>query len=204
MSIKFFSQNFKKIFRFLPLIFLFLAFLGGLLLIWPSWKQIQSLKQQITRQENVLASQQANLAAVHEFRETFQQTKLDIEKINQILPIQESIPNLLVQLESAALESGLIFKSINFSTQNKEEQETDSIISDLAPDTEEENQRQNRVISYKITSIDLAIEASYKNLKKYLSVLENNLRIMDVVSISIKNSITDKYLINLKINVYHR
>ena len=76
---------FQKIFRFLPLFFLLLSLLIGLLLVWPSYKQIKSLKQQVLRQKTLLNSQKANLNELYKIKETFEQTKLEFEKINQFL-----------------------------------------------------------------------------------------------------------------------
>lgn len=201
MNIKFFFQKFKTISRFLALFFLFISLLSGLLLVWPSYKHIKFLKQEILKQKNILNSQKTNLEAIYKFRETLQKINFNTEKINQILPNNENIPGFLILLENSAIENGVIFKSINFSAQSqnleKLQDSDDSIGITSEPSIEPS-------ISYKTTSIDISLEASYKNLVKYLSAIEDNLRIMDVENISIKNSEIDQYLMNLKINVYHR
>lgn len=78
----------------------------------------------------------------------------ELEKLDKILPDNPEIPELMIQLETMASQNNLILKSINF-TESQDE----------------------------ITA-QIVLAGSYNVLKNYLKALENNLRLMDVVSLN--------------------
>lgn len=82
--------------------------------------------------------------------------KEQIERLQQLIPSQTQEPELLVQFEDIALKSRMILQSISFN----EGEEAGEIIANQT------------------------LKGTYTNFKRYLSELESNLRLMDIIDIN--------------------
>lgn len=108
--------------------------------------------------------------------------KLDQEKIakfSDILPAEPDLPGLFVQLQAIAEASGLAVGSISFA-------ETADAAAPVAG---------------QLASLDVSLAVSagdYGLLKRYLTNLEENMRLLDVVSIGIGGEAKGPYSVQLR------
>lgn len=133
--------------------------------------------------ENYFSSQET-------FLENYQSVK-DKEKIVKILPSERNIPSLLNELEALAEDSGFapMFMEISSSLDISGNTATASrvvrrpLILDQDASLNHLEGIEQFNINFKIT------EGDYSDLKKFLLSIEDNLRIIDVISIRYHNKI---------------
>lgn len=133
---------------------------AGYFLIKSRIDNVAILRPQVSEKEQLVLSKEKELKDLAEIETLYNQAKRRIEDIPHILPKGDQIPELLIQLDALAKESGLGMTSIS-----------------ITPGAEEEG------ALYKTLNISVAVTGSYDNLKKYLDKVEKNMRIMDVTSI---------------------
>ncbi|MDQ7814949.1 MAG: type 4a pilus biogenesis protein PilO [Patescibacteria group bacterium] len=105
-------------------------------------------------------------------------------EIDNALPSSQNIPSLLSQLGTAAERNGVKIESLAFNEQQVLVQQSPTATLRLIP-----------------MDVQLAVQTqSYFNMKRFLSDLENSLRLMDVVGISGSEATGDKmsYLLQLR------
>jgi len=161
--------NFLKIKKFIPA----LLILGFILIIFylvsPTYNKVKNLRSLVKTKREVLQNQEKQQQLFQELKQS-----KELEKLDQILPDNPEIPELMIQLETMASQNNLILKSINF--------------------TESQNE---------ITS-QIALAGSYNALKNYLKALENNLRLMDIVNLNFQAPKENSfYNFNLTIKSYY-
>ena len=114
--------------------------------------------------------------------------RLDVvDSLSKITPEGQNIPDILVNLEALASESGLTFSSVNFSPK------------DL------------KASGVKTLVLAIRVKGSYSAFRNYLDSMEKSLRIFDVMSISFngisrgKSDVkTNNLEFNLKVNTYYQ
>ncbi len=109
-----------------------------------------------------------------------------LSEIDQALPPSQNIPSLLSQLGSAADRNGVKIDSLTFNEQQV-----------LQPQSATETLRLLPM------DVQLSIQTkTYFDLKRFLSDLENSLRLMDVVGISSSEATAGKTTYLLQLRVY--
>jgi Tfp pilus assembly protein PilO len=179
-----------------------IAVLGILtILIVPTWQSIKIVKTEITeRQEEVIVLEDL-INKTEQLKQNEEQIAKEEEKVFLALPKEKDIPALLIQFEALASVNGLILESINFAQTTKTDQKV--IRTKKTPEAPK--------TSWQSLSVDLTVSGSYEAFRKYLANLENNIRSVNVTSISFSSpssfaeGITpDFFDFNLKAEVYYR
>ncbi|MFA6410909.1 MAG: type 4a pilus biogenesis protein PilO [Candidatus Buchananbacteria bacterium] len=124
---------------------------------------IDTLKQELIKRQNYLD----NLKKLAANYQNISQTEM--LKLNEVLPEEEDIPGLFVQLQNLAQENNLLLASVSIN------------------ETSGSSQNGNLAGNIKKLSVSLNLIGgqgnSYNEVKQFLSALEYNLRIFDVNSV---------------------
>lgn len=102
------------------------------------------------------------------------------EKLSKILPSEDDIPSLFVQMESLAIASGLVLGSVSFADLGAETP-TNPI---LAPSSVDETTTRAPTAGLRQLSITMSVSGSdgYANLKRFLTNLESHIRLLELQS----------------------
>jgi len=124
----------------------------------------------------------------------------NLNKLQKLLP--ESVDNirLVLELEKLALPYGMVLKDVKYDATPKESTTSPGVI-------QGEVLNQNFRKDYGVWSLGFSTEGSYSNFINFLKDIENNLRIVDVTSISFSSSTalgssSDVYKYNLQVKTY--
>ncbi|MBU1118584.1 type 4a pilus biogenesis protein PilO [Patescibacteria group bacterium] len=99
----------------------------------------------------------------------YEAIKENAEKINDVLPTKEQVPELLYQLEAIAeKEAGVSFAGVSF-----------------ANSAEQQNEESTQELPSGVHTMNVAVQihGTYPGLKRYLDAIEQNIRIIDVTSV---------------------
>jgi Tfp pilus assembly protein PilO len=111
----------------------------------------------------------------------------DIDKIRKFLPAGSAITELLIDVDELADSAGVHVQSISF-------QESIAPAEDLSSDM-------------RALQLSLAVVGQYDDFRSFLSLLESNLRLIDVVTISLnggENSGSDGMSFSLELQAYYQ
>jgi Tfp pilus assembly protein PilO len=124
----------------------------------------------------------------------------NLNKLQKLLP--ESVDNirLVLELEKLALPYGMVLKDVKYDATQKESTASSGVI-------QGEVLNQNFRKDYGVWSLGFSTEGSYSNFINFLKDIENNLRIVDVTSVSFSSSaalgsLSDVYKYNLQVKTY--
>ena len=178
------------LFLLLALCFLLLAYF---LLLKPKVDETTNvISENISSREKILQAEKTKLANLQEAVLAYQNINpIDLARINGILPDDYDKEALFGEIEEVIRQNGFILTSINLT----KEGETAGVMSSIA-----NSPRAN--ISDKIGVIDVSISIAsidYAGMKNLLTVLESNLRMLDVQQISL----ADGGSANLKFSTYY-
>jgi len=165
----------------------------------PKFQEILDLRNEVEIQKNTFLKEEDLLAKVENLKSRYEKNEEELKKVNYILPTGEDVPNLIVQIEAIALESGVALESINISS-------VDGSGSTRRPGQEATITEEK---DYEILSIRLNISGQYEAFKNFLKTIENNIRLMDiqVFSFSLESSealeTVPIFTFNLTLNTYY-
>ncbi len=83
------------------------------LLFSPQRDDLKSLDDQISANESALSQAQQELARLQSYQKTAPQAEVDIVRVSKMLPEDEAIPSMIVELTKTAEESGVTVNSIS-------------------------------------------------------------------------------------------
>lgn len=152
------------------LIIVFMLFLAGISVLFfvvPAYQKSVRLEKNIAQKEKEYASKIAYYDKITALIQEIDLRAGDLSKIDGALPTENSYAKLLYFLQVKAGEGGLVIKSINF-------QNSTSSYSLPA----NKNQTVKNVI------MTMNVSGSYQNLKKFLGLLDNSVRLFQVNSIN--------------------
>lgn len=157
----------------------------------PKVQDILGLREDIKTQKDKFSEKQIVLGKVEKLTKTYEENQEDLERVSYILPSGQDIPDLIVQLEALAFESGSIIESVEFSSEKKT--------------TKAEQIRageQGVVKDYRGLNISLNLASTYSGFKNFLRLVEENIRLMDVNSIDFSTQSSEgSQLINFNLSI---
>ena len=168
----------KKYFNFIVIFFAaILLSLGGLLL--KNYKNFSLLREEISTKEDELQSQEEYFQKLQSISNKLQENKNLLDKIESALPPSPETPELLAFVQKSASQSNLVLGDISL-----------GLIS-LDPK------------DIKKTKINFLLSGDYAGLKKFISLIENSSRLIDIDSIYFSYPEEGKlFKFNLKITAY--
>ena len=134
--------------------------------LMPTFDKVASLREEQSVWQKKLSETQDLSKKLETLRKKYNSMITESEKIAQAIPLKEDLPGLLVQLEELTSQNGLILDNVNFSTEAADTRKTAASVKSLA--------------------VNLSLSGGQTSFKDFLKAIENNLRIMDVSSFSIK------------------
>jgi Tfp pilus assembly protein PilO len=165
--------------RDIILIILILAFTGVVIFLdVPGVQGVLQIRKDIDAQKQILSDDQLFLAKVEQLSKIYKDNKENIDKIDFIMPLKEDVPNLLVQVEGLVLEQGLILDKLEVTVPAEETAGTVNL-------AEARFKKEAPVAKYNILNIDLGFIGDYSALKNFLKATEENMRLIDINSISV-------------------
>jgi len=122
----------------------------------------------------------------------------NMERLDQMFPSGEDMPDLLVSLEALAIQNGFKMLSVNMSPVKAADKEFAPGLSAVYPESFKKQGK--KVADLKPNSLDIAITVaggSYKDLKNFLSDIESSLRVLDVLGFNFAPKVSE-YKINFR------
>ncbi len=184
--IKVITKNFNWIILF---IFFIILIFGFLLLILPKYSEIiaEAKANDIKNNQEQLERNKKELKSLENLINSYNSIKSSyVEKINQIIPKAEIKEKILTQINSLVFYNGLLLKSISISP-----------VQDISQKKTSKESEGKEISKYEV-SLEVS-GVNYENFKNILRVFENNLRLMDVQSISFSN---DKDVAKIVLHTY--
>lgn len=168
--------NFKS-----AVILIFIVILAGgyFLLLQPKFATIKGEESAIKEKEAEISSLSDKIKQLEKMKDRYEEIdKIDLDKIDSILPDTPGKDKLLSEMENLILKNGLLLTAL----QIEEVKETKKIANpEGGAGVPEKKDKLANVGKIKI-SLDLA-GTNYDSLKKILKAIENNLRLLDVAKI---------------------
>jgi Tfp pilus assembly protein PilO len=164
--------------RDIILIILILIFAAMVILLdIPGVQGVLQTRKEIETQKQVLLDDQDFLATVKELSQAYRANRENIDKIDLILPTKEDIPNLIVQVESLVFEQGLILDKLEVATPTEQ-------TGTINPE-DVRVKKETSTAKYQTLTISLGFTGDYSALKNFLKATEENMRLIDIDSISV-------------------
>lgn len=197
---------FVKYFRFILIgIVILVLFFSGYFILYPKYTEIgdeggldyKSKVELLKSRENELKQLQA---LEKEFTKV---SSVEIRKLEKILPSSEDVPDLFVQMENLARESGLSVTRIGI---------TDGRTADTGNSrSTQQNSSDNATTASgkisNISSVDVSLsvigDGTYSGLKVFLDNIENNMRIVNVDSLSYTPSEAESASYSINLTTYY-
>jgi len=134
------------------------------------YKKVTGLQAQANDYKDILS----NVSDIVRFRDSLllayeEFPEEDITRINRVLPDNVDAVRLALELDSMASKYGISIQDIN--VEQEEEDFSDLILPENS-------------LPYQKVTVSFSFISSYDNLKRFLSDMERNLRIMEIKSLS--------------------
>ncbi|MDH4128633.1 MAG: type 4a pilus biogenesis protein PilO [Spirochaetota bacterium] len=142
-------------------------------LIWPRYQAIDERKQILADIDSELKNAEAKLESFKEIKNRYEKEKSRIKELKQIMPMNEDIPGLLLNLDKLLITNGLATTGINFS---------------ISPSQAVKDKKAQNSDLPNILGINFGISGSYEGIKKFFGDIELNKRLMDIKSFNISSS----------------
>jgi len=190
------------------------AALIAFFLIWPEVDAMGAKKEDLVNKDTQIADLKAFAEKIKTLNDKYNMNPDELEKFLSVLPKEEEVPKLLIQLESLATENGLIMGSVDF------RQVENKIVA--APVTAEDagmfsgSQGSGSgaaaplplptapPATYKTLAVSLKLSGGYDAFKSYLVAVEKNVRLMDVTSLGLGGGEQGNYSFSVSLNVYYQ
>lgn len=182
-------------------IFILILILGFIAIVIfldvPQIQGVLDLRKSVKNEKEIFLEKQDILAKVEKLGEDYKANEENFKKVNYILPSGQDIPNLIVQLEALAFEGGMILESFDLSITEEKA---------VSRAAEVRTQEEVQVRDYQTLSIDLKLTGSYTGFEKFLKALEENIRLMDIESITLspQSEVSSVFNFNIIVKTYYQ
>jgi len=164
----------KKI-TFIPIIF-FTCFLIVLYLVLPNYSAFLKLQEQIAKRQIEVKEKQEYISNIKKIKADIEKYQEFLDKIENSLPQDVSLPSLLNFFQEKAASSGLVMDNMA--------PDTESVSNPGTTDGQEIVQDEK----IKETSFRLTVTGSFESFRNFILSLEKSSRLVEVQSISFDTS----------------
>ncbi|MBU3918579.1 type 4a pilus biogenesis protein PilO [Patescibacteria group bacterium] len=140
---------------------LVISIIIGAIFLYPKYQKFSQLQNQITEKEEELASQQNYLKILGQINEKVKERQDLIDKVTSAIPDEPDIPSFLNFLKQEAVNTGVGLEQVSWSKQ-------------VYP--KDEKKQTNDYL------VNLDVSGSYFAFRNFLFALENNARLIEVLS----------------------
>jgi len=158
---------------FAPLLFVVLTIIGGYFFTYPQWSNLSENKTSLVQIQEENAKLKKSETDLNTFLSEYRSKQNQSDFAGKILPLKKpELESFLANLDSFATSSGVSLSSASFADQGL----GTSAVSTKSTD-------------YQIAYVDVTMSASgsYPSFRAFISQLENSLRLMDILTVSIVN-----------------
>ncbi|MFA6028061.1 MAG: hypothetical protein WC752_03995 [Patescibacteria group bacterium] len=164
---------------------LVIIIVGGYFMLWP---QYQQLKQNGVLQYNDTLSQKSERETYLQELEAMKQAEEELtfrawQNLDYILPQNEEVYLLFAQMEVLAKDNGLVLTSVNIS-EAAETATPDITAAIVEPTTTLPAEIKTVSLNVNLTGGEAGQDFTYERFKSFLDSLENNIRLIDITSVS--------------------
>lgn len=171
----------------------------GWFAVKPLWGDLQTANASLGQTQALLDEQNATKQSVTKLISNFSAQRARLSALDSALPDSPEVPQLLSGLEELAFNSGMIISSLQIT----EELPDKKVVAQDPSNTileEKSSIEQPELVTIKI---DMSLNGTPENFYTLLSLLENNLRLLDVIVINLDSS-PDQSLFDLVINTFYK
>lgn len=164
----------------------------GYLVLFPKYQVFSVQKNNdLPQLQQQLDETKARLNQISKDKVDFSKIKsnTELQKLLQILPTEQQVSNIFIQFDTMAREEN--FKIVNFS---------------ISEDLSKDNVRDGQALPTNVHRIQIQTSlagSSYESLKRLIHMLETNLRLMDVNSLSFIPNFNGSTLYSFIITTYY-
>ncbi len=181
--------------------------LVAVFLIMPAFDSLSANRQIMADEKSELEKIQSFNQKIEEMNSQYKSEELN--KLLSVLPKEEELPSLLIQLEALATSNGLIMESVDFNEIAQIAEvappQTEDIIPKAGNTAAQQTSQTAQAAPYKILAVNLKLSGGYGAFKNYLQAVEKNLRLMDVVSLNLSNSFAGQnFSFGVNLHVYYQ
>ena len=168
----------------------------------PIIQNVLSSQKEIENKEQTLIEKEAFIKTIEGLIEKYENSKEVFKNLDIILPGDSDVPNLIVQIEAMVNQSGMKMSDIDIATADQKE------LSKASAARNKGDTSQEKVVSdYKIIAVDLMVNGDYIAFKKFLQTIEENMRLMNIESITFsqesQQSSGSTFEFNVILNTYY-
>ncbi len=141
---------------------LFLILIFGVLILWPKYEDLRSIKIEVERKQKELQYGKEYISGFLNLKERLKEYQNEILKIEDSLPFELSLPCLFSFFQKASSENGVILTALSWSE----------------PSAFGKNSR------IKQTIFNISVSGSYQSFKQFLSYLEKSAKFFGIQNIA--------------------
>jgi len=163
------------------------------------YQEGQSIEVVVPARQQELLEKQILKRRLDDLRATLGQITEEAKRIEEIIPEEPNIPEMIVSFEEIALRNGMILRNIEFGESvSQSDLQFFNGGGSAAPSVE-----------YVMIQIKFGLSGSYEALEGLLRDMERNLRLIDVSSVSItpagdeQGGIINSFEFSLQATIYH-
>lgn len=183
-----FISKYIKILIIIEVIMVFV--LGYMYLVKPKFNQLTNsmaiLKDKNTELSEIQNYQTKSEDLRKEYEDVKNQNLNDIKKLQNILPQEKELPELMAQIEALADRQGLILADITINNSS-------NVGSTSSSDKEKQDAANNARDIIREIEVSVSIlggDGTYDKVKSFLSAMENHIRLIDITSFSFDEKMT--------------
>lgn len=163
---------------FIAALFLGAATVVGMALVLPMYQKVRAVSELVRDHQKEFEAQNLLVNEIERLQTEYQQMEKEISQAAELVPVlgTQSVPDLFVELEGLASQTGLFIESISFSEMGKETKE----LKDIGTSSQKRD--------YSVVNVELGVKGTYQNIKRFSRAIETSKHLMDIVSLSLSAS----------------
>jgi Tfp pilus assembly protein PilO len=189
----------RNISLILVIVFFGAAMIVFFTLSWPNLTKVFDLNFTLNKTKKEYENQNQSLQLAKSIIEQYRNLNNVNQAISLTMPKTNEVYNIIVQLNKIAESSGMSIEGLSLKEVINNNELDDS------------NNRQNLVKPYRTISINTSLNGSYESFKTWLELVETNIRLMDVKSVSFEGvnlssnkSINNFFNFNVNLDIYYQ
>jgi len=175
----------------LPTIFIGVAITGFFIFTVPLYQSISLERKQVESYNEALDNSKALEAERDKLTQKYNSIDPEnISKLQKLLPDNVDNIRLILEIEKIALPYGMALKDVKYNT-NSNDNKSSEVKGEDKIQSEAIKTQGNNVFSnnnYGVWNLEFSTQGTYYNFLSFIKDLENNLRIVDIVSIQFTSS----------------
>ncbi|MFA6391837.1 MAG: type 4a pilus biogenesis protein PilO [Patescibacteria group bacterium] len=195
----------NKYFKYIQVAVIVILLISSVyLILLPKYRQISGEGYlDYENKQLTLDAKKKQLVELNELKNDLSQiSTAETERLGKILPSSSQIPDIFLQMESLALESGLTVNSVSIKDSGAAQNAASS--NQTAPNGK--SAVTNKLGAIKTITVSLSVkgDTTYESLKILLDNIENNMRIVDLDSLSFVPPLDEEEgSFSLNLNTYY-